>query len=134
MRPYQLRMKRYAQWLFGVASGANLAVAFCALAARPAVEQALELDPFEGTNLWFGAFAVAMIALFGVAYALIARAPERHRTLIALLAAGKALAFASALGLWLTEAIGPRLPLLLAGDGVFALLFLDYLRRSARAP
>lgn len=132
MRPYQLRMTRYAQWLFGVASGANLAVAFSALAARPAVERALALDPLEGTNLWFGAFAVAMIALFGVAYALIARSPERHRTLIALLAAGKALAFACALGLWLTGTIGPRLPMLLAGDAVFASLFAHYLYITAR--
>jgi hypothetical protein len=92
----------------------------------------LQLDPVYGANLWLVYFAGSMIGLFGVVYLLIAHDPRTYRPCIAILAAGKTLAFACALAVWLAGASSARLSLLLSADIVLAALFVDYLRRTAR--
>ena len=126
-------MTVYARWLFGIAAAPNILVALLLLFWRDAVGAVVDLAPIEGTNVWFVTFSGAMIGLFGVTYALIARAPEAYRPCIAIFAAGKVLAWACALSVWLGGHVGVQLPMLLSGDAAFAALFVDYLRRT-RAP
>ena len=125
-------MKAYAHALFGVAGAANLLVGAHVLWAWNTLAPLLQLDPVYGANLWFVYFAGSMICLFGVVYLLIAQDPRTYRQCIAIFAAAKTLAFACALAVWLAGASSARLSLLLIADLVFAALFADYLRRTAR--
>ena len=125
-------MEAYARVLFGVAGGVNLLVGASIVWAWNSLAPLLQLDPVSGPNLWLVYFAGSMIGLFGVVYLLIAHDPRTYRPCIAIFAAGKALAFACALAVWLAGASSGRLSLLLGGDIVFAALFIDYLRRTAR--
>ncbi len=70
------------------------------------------------------------IATFGYAYLRIAQDPRRYRPFIELGAIGKLLAVAAVAWPWLAGDIGWRLPLLVSADLVFALLFIDFLRRT----
>ncbi len=123
-------MKTYARWLFGFSTALNVAVGLAILFLRPLIAGALGLSPIAGTNLVLVNFAGAMIVLFGYGYLRIAMDPVYFRPLIHVQAIGKLLAFVCAAVPWLMGAIPARLPLLLLGDVVLALLFLDYLRRS----
>lgn len=125
-------MEAYARVLFGVAGAVNLLVGASVLLAWSSLAPLLQLDPVHGANLWLVYFSGSMIGLFGVVYLLIAHDPHTYRPCIAIFAAGKVLAFASALAVWLAGASSARLSLLLVGDLVFAALFVDYLRRTAR--
>jgi hypothetical protein len=126
-------MTVYARWLFGIAAASNISVALLLLLWRDALGAVLDLAPIEGTNVWFVTFSGAMIGLFGVTYVLIARDPKTYRPCIAIFAAGKALAWICSLAAWAGGHIGAQLPLIMSADAVFALLFVDYLRRT-RAP
>ena len=125
-------MEAYARALFGVAGAANLMVGASILWAWNSLAPHLQLAPVYGANLWLVYFAGSMIGLFGVVYLLIAHDPRTYRACIAIFAAAKSLAFASALAVWLADASSVRLSLLLSADLVFAALFIDYLRRTAR--
>jgi|RhiMethySRZTD1v2_1073278.scaffolds.fasta_scaffold279780_3 hypothetical protein len=125
-------MEAYARVLFGVAGAVNLLVGVSILLAWNTLAPFLQLDPVHGANLWLVYFAGSMIGLFGVVYLLIAHDPRTYRPCIAIFTAGKVLAFASAVAVWLADASSARLSLLLFGDIVFAALFIDYLRRTAR--
>lgn len=61
---------------------------------------------------------------------MIGRERERYRPLIALAAVGKLTAVALVVTPWLRGEIGPQLPALVMGDAVFAVLFVDFLRRT----
>src|SRR5262245_25598628 len=128
----RVAMEGYARVMFGVSAAANLLVSISILAEWNALAPLLQLDPVYGANLWLVYFAGSMTSLFGVAYLLIARDPRTYRPCIAIFAAGKVLAFACALAVWLAGASSARWSLLLSADIVFALLFIDYLRRTAR--
>jgi len=126
-------MRVYARVLFSVAAVANLLVGLSILAIWNTVAPLLlQLDPVHGANLWLVYFSGSMIGLFGVAYLLIARDPHTYRPCIAMFATAKTVAFACALAVWLAGASSVRLSLVLSADLVFALLFIDYLRRTAR--
>jgi hypothetical protein len=120
----------HAAWLFGVAAAANLAVGAALLFLRDWLTPLLDLAPISGTNIWFADLTGALVALFGVVYALIARDPVTYRPTIWIFAVGKVLAFACAAIPWLQGEISARLPMLIGGDLVFAALFVDYLRRT----
>lgn len=123
-------MRPYAGWLFGVASALNFLVAAGLLFLRPWIAPWLGLDPIVGTNLVLVNLAGTMIGLFGYGYLRVALDPVRFRPLIAHSAIGKLLAVAGAAWPWLAGAIPATIPLFLSPDIVFALLFLDYLRRT----
>lgn len=124
-------MSTYARWLFGVAAFTNLLVGLAVLLAPGLVAPRLGLASVTGPVLFLYDFAGALIALFGYAYVRIALAPERWRPAIHLFAIGKLLAVACAAAPWVLGQSSPRLAMILAPDIVFALLFLDYLRRTA---
>jgi hypothetical protein len=123
-------MRPYAGWLFGVAAIANVVVAAALLVARIQLSAFVPLDPISGTNTWFANLAGALIGLFGVVYGLIARDPRTYRPCIGILAVGKLLAVGCAVMPWIEGETSYRLALLLSPDVVFAVLFLDYLRRT----
>jgi hypothetical protein len=123
-------LRAYASWLFGIAAAANFAVAGIMVAFERWVAHAMHFDPVTGTNVTLFAFAAMMIALFGYCYLLIARDPVRNRPLIHVGAMGKLLAFTVSALPWAAGITGPRIPMLIFGDVIFAMLFLDFLRRT----
>jgi hypothetical protein len=125
-------MRSYARGLFGLAALANLAVAVAFLFAKSSVVALLGLEPITGTNQVFVNLAAVLIAAFGYGYARIAADPMGFRPLIHLGAAGKLAAVAVATIGALQNPHAVRLAILIGGDAVFAALFLDYLRRTAR--
>jgi hypothetical protein len=125
-------MRSYARGLFGLAAVANLAVACVFLFAKAPLVALLGLDPITGTNLVFVNLAAVLIAAFGYGYARIAADPVVFRPLIHLGAAGKLAAVAVAAIGALQNPHALRLAILIGGDAIFAALFLDYLRRTAR--
>jgi len=123
-------MKTYARWLFGAAAVANLGFAVVLVVGKVQLAALFGLDPIAGTNIVFANLAAALIAAFGYGYARIALDPIGFRPLIHLGAGGKLVAVAVA---WIAAARDPhavRLAALISGDAVFAVLFLDYLRRT----
>jgi hypothetical protein len=131
-------MNAYARYLFGVAAAANLLVAGAMSVGQGPFVAVLGLDLIVGTNVVLVDLAAVLIGAFGYGYARIALDPVRFRPLIAIGAWGKLAAVATVL---LGAIAGPhlwRLFALVSGDVVFALLFLDYLRRTppggARSP
>ena len=120
----------YARILFGIAAFANVAVALALLFLRPSFGPLIGLAPIAGTNLVFLYLTAFLIATFGYAYARIAQDPRRFRPFIELGAIGKLLAVAASTVPWLAGEIGWQIPFVLGGDLVFALLFIDFLRRT----
>ena len=126
-------MSAYARGLFGSAAAFNLVVGGGLLFARSWLASTLSLDPIQGTSLVLANLTGAMIVVFGLAYACVARDPVEYRPFVGLGALGKAMAVACAVVPWLMGAIPSTLPALMGADLVFAALFLDYLRRAPRA-
>jgi hypothetical protein len=123
-------MQAHARALFGTAAAANFGVALGLLFLRPQLGPLLGLDPAGGTNAIFLYLAAVMIGLFGYSYLRVAGDPRRFRPFIELGVIGKLLAVAAAGLPWLAGEVSWQLPLLISGDLVFVLLFLDYLRRT----
>lgn len=127
-------MKTYARWLFGTAAFFNLLVALDLLLLRHWFPSPLlPLDPIGGTNLVLANLAGVLIGSFGYAYARVAGDPVRYRPYIHLGAAGKLLAVGSTVWPWAIGAVSWKLPALVGLDLIYALLFLDYLRRTKAA-
>ena len=123
-------MRAYGRWLFAIASAANLFVAASISLGHRWFVALLGLDPVAGTNVVLVDLAAVLIAAFGYGYARIALDPVRFRPLIALGAWGKLAAVATVLVGALSIPHLWRLFALISGDVAFALLFLDYLRRT----
>jgi hypothetical protein len=126
-------MESYARRLFGVAACANFLFAFVLLFLRPVLARLLDLDPVAGTNRVFVYLTATLVGAFGYSYLRVAGDPRRFRPFIELGALGKLLAVTATTVPWLAGEIGWRLPFLIGGDLVFALLFIDYLRRTQPA-
>jgi len=125
-------MRTYARALFGIVAVLNLVVGLALVLVPARVVAFAGLGPVQGADITLVYFAGTMIALFGYGYARIAADPVGYRPLIHIGAAGKLLAIASAALPWALGLAGPRLVRVLAPDAVFAILFLDYLRRTAK--
>ena len=128
MRPAARRV--YARALFGTAAFFNVSTALAFLFLRHRLAPVVGLDPVAGTNLVFLYVAALLVATFGYAYLRVAQDPERFRAFVELGVIGKLLAVAAVGWLWTTGEIGGQFPLLVSADLVFALLFLDFLRRT----
>ena len=123
-------MQTYARWLFGTAAAFNILIGLLLVFLRPLLQARLGIEPAEGANLVFANLAGLLAALLGVIYALIAREPDRYRPIIVLAALGKLAAVALVVTPWLRGEVGPQLPALVMGDALYALLFLDFVRRT----
>ena len=122
----------YESALFVTAACFNLVVGLLVLCAYPLAARLLELtDP---PTVWLHLVA-ATVLIFGVAYWLVAKQPQRYRPFVGLGAAGK-LAFAAIIYYhWFAGDAPARLAMLVSVDVVFAVLFLRYLHSSrARTP
>ena len=126
-------MDTYARRLFGVAAFTNFLFAFVLLFLRPVLARLVALDPVAGTNRVFVYLTATLVGAFGYSYLRVAGDPRRFRSFIELGAIGKLLAVTAVTVPWLAGEIGWRLPSLIGGDLVFALLFIDYLRRTRPA-
>jgi hypothetical protein len=123
-------MTKYARWLFGIAALFNFAVGFPMLFLRPLFLGRLGFDAISGSNVVIANLTGMFIALFGWCYFLVALDPVKNRPFISVGAIGKLLAIVCAVVPWLSGTIQMKPPLLLAGDLILALLFLDYLWRT----
>jgi len=126
-------MPAYARGLFGVAAVLNFLVGLILLAAPATAMAFAGVGPVPANAVVLVWFAGIMIGVFGYCYARIALDPATYRPLVHIGAVGKLLAVGCALAVWALGLDGPRLARVLAPDAVFAILFLDYLRRTKRA-
>src|ERR1700729_756547 len=111
--------------LFVTAACFNWAVGLLILGGYPIAAHLLELA--GPPTVWVHLVA-AIVILFGVAYWLVAKQPQRYRPFVGLGAAGK-LAFAAIIYYhWFSGDAPTRLAMLVNVDVIFALLFLRYLR------
>lgn len=121
-----------ARWLFGVAAAFNFSVGLGLLFLRAWLAPILRLDQVEGANLVFVNIVGGLIVVFGYAYVLVARDPVRYRPYIPLGVLGKLVAVVAVLIPWFAGQVFWTLPMLASVDVVFAVLFLLFLRRTAR--
>jgi hypothetical protein len=124
-------MKSYAWWLFWIAGLFNIVVGSALLFARPRLIEMFGLDMIGGSNLVFANLTGMFVILFGCAYLRIAADPVTYRPYIHLGAAGKLLAVLCVVVPWWIDAVPDTVPALVSADFVFAMLFLDYLRRTS---
>lgn len=116
--------------LFRLAAAFNFAIALALVLLREALAPLLGLAPVAGTNLAFVYLTAGLVATLGYAYLRVAADPARNRAIVEVAVAGKLLAVVAVCWPWLAGEIDARLPLLVAVDLVFAVLFVEYLRRS----
>jgi hypothetical protein len=125
-------MRTYARWLFGTAAFFNFAVALYLLFVRHWYTSPLmPLAPTHGSNLVLANLAGALVGAFGYCYARVAGDPVKFRPYIHIGAIGKLLAVACGVVPALMGEVPPALPAAAVIDLVYAVLFFDYLRRTA---
>ena len=116
--------ERYERSLFVTAACFNWAVGLLILADFPLAARLIDLS--DPPTVWVHLVA-ATIVLFGAAYWLVAKQPERYRPFAGLGAAGK-LTFAAIIYYhWFAGDASARLAMLVSVDVIFAVLFLRYL-------
>ena len=119
--------------LFSIAAAFNFAVAAGLLFLQRELLPMLGLEAVEGANVVLLYVTAALVASYGYAYLCVARDAKKYRVYIPLSVAGKLGVVGVAYWPWLMGRLSWRLPALASADLVFALLFLDYLRRTSSA-
>jgi hypothetical protein len=122
------RLLRMALW---ATAAANLGVAGLITATDSALARFAGV-PLPAPHPAYGLLLAMFIALFGLAYAWLARQQAISRAFVAFAAIGKTSAFAVTFALWLSQLVTGRWALLLGGDLLFAILFAAWLFGSAR--
>ena len=120
----------YEHALFVTAACFNLVVGLLVLCGYPLAARLLELT--DSPTVWLHLVA-ATVVIFGVAYWLVAKQPQRYRPFVGLGAAGKLTFAAISYYHWFAGDASARMAMLVTIDVVFAVLFLQYLR-STRTP
>jgi len=113
--------------LFTVAGAANLLVAVALVVPGSPLWSMLGMAPPRETA-FLQLFAL-LVGVFGLAYLWIARDLSGKRALIQVAVAGKLSVVTTSVVQWVAGAVPGGVPLAFAGDVVFALLFLQILRR-----
>ncbi len=126
-------MDTYARKLFSISAAFNFAVAAGLLFLRGGLFPLLGLDPVAGADLALPYIAAALVASYGYAYACLAYDARKYRVYIPLGIIGKLMVFGAVCSLWRSGDVSWRLPGFVSADLVFALLFVDYLRRTRNA-
>ena len=120
----------YTRLLFWIAALFNFIVAAGLLTVSGQVSAQLGLGPATAGSVVLSNLSGALVGVFGYAYARVAMDPQRYRVYVELGVVGKLLLL-PAVGIpWALGYIGWELPALASGDLVFALLFIDWLRRT----
>lgn len=127
-------MKSYARWLFALAAAFNVFIGLSLIFLRPLLEPALDLEPLTGTGLMFSTLTGLLVCVMGCVYGLISVDPVRYRPFIVLGAIGKLLGSVCMVWPRLGAPMPETFPALVAGDLVYAVLFIHYLwlTRSGR--
>jgi hypothetical protein len=120
------------KWLFGVAAVFNLAVGASLLLARPMLTSLLRLEPATGTNLVTYYLTASFVSLFGYSYARVAFEPDRYKEYIPFGLIGKLLAVVAIIAIAGVVTLPPMVLALAGGDLVFSVLFIAFLRQTAR--
>lgn len=120
--------RRYATRVFAAAALLNVAVGLgLFVAPAPTLSMMGVAPPSSRVLLQLAAW---LILVFGIGYALTARDPDGNRDLMRLGAIGKMAVLPLMLAGWARGEVGPAGVASGGGDLVFALLFLDVLRRT----
>jgi hypothetical protein len=128
-----IAMDTYARKLFSISAAFNFAVAAALLFLSGTILPLLGLDPVAGANLTLPYVAAALIGSYGYAYACLAYDARKYRSYISLAIIGKLAVFAVVCSLWRGGDVSWRVPGFASADLIFALLFIDYLRRTRSA-
>ncbi len=120
----------YTRFMFGTAALFNFGAAALFLPGL-GLAAALSLQPQAGQGL-FDQVALLAIFIFGVGYWMVAGNPQAHRGIVKLGLAAKlgVIAIAWVHVLFVGDA-NVRLALLVSGDLLYSLLFIQHLRRTA---
>lgn len=124
-----LPLLRRALWL---SAAANVGVAALLLAPQSAAGSLAGL-PAATVPAIYSMLLALFVALFGGAYAVLARQAVPDRGVLSMAAIGKALAFVATFALWLAGEASGRWASLLVGDLLFAGLFFAWLRQPGSA-
>ena len=122
---------RYASRVFAAAGFFNIVVGTSMFLAPLLTTRLLGIAPPE--SFLFMDLASWLILVLGVGYCLTALNPERNRDLMLVGAVGKLMVLPLMLAAWRRGQVGLPGVAAGAGDLVFALLFLDVMRRT-KAP
>ena len=122
---------RYAQWVFAAAGVFNIAVG-AAVFLAPATALRLLGTPAPAPPL-FTDMTGWLVLVLGVGYCLTARNPARNRDLMLIGTIGKLLVLPLTLAAWRRGDVAFTAVGAGAGDLVFALLFVDVMRRMTQA-
>ena len=122
-------MRAHAKRLFIPATLFNWLVVLSILFLSDWLRPLLPLDVSIGTNLAFRDIGLALIAVFGLSYGLVAFQPQRFRPYIGLGIVAKSLVVMTVYGHWFAGHIDWQLPVVAFGDVVFVALFYNFLRR-----
>ena len=126
-------MIRYSRWLFGSAATFNIAIGSVLLFFASWLGSLLHIDASAGSAMVAVNLAGGFVALFGVAFALVAADPSTYRPYVLLGAVGKIMAVAIVAANCFFGAAPMSVLAIVSGDLVFAALFIDFLRRSGRS-
>ena len=124
-------MDKHARILFTAAAAFNFIAGTAFLVAMPQLAKLIGMYPLPSDPL-FAHFGAVLAISFGWGYWLIARDPVVNRPIIQVGIVGKSLVVLSVFFDWMSGNTNWPFALLVSGDVVFALLFLDYLRRRPR--
>jgi hypothetical protein len=123
-------MDSYGRKLFAIAAAFNFVVAATLMFLSGGLFPLLGLDPVAGANLTLPCVAAALVASYGYAYACVAYDARKYRVYIPLGVIGKLMVVAAVCALWRSGDVSWRIPGFASADLIFAILFLDYLRRT----
>jgi len=122
-------MDQHARLLFSTAAVFNFLAAMPFLIAAPQFARLIGMQPIP-TDALFTHMVAALVLAFGWGYWRISRDPVVNRPLIHLGVVGKSL-LVLVVGIdWLVGNTNWPFALIVSGDAVFVVLFVDYLRRS----
>ncbi len=120
-----MRYKSIIRISLAVAAPANISAAFLFAFPETTAESLIELP--AASHPLYTWICASLVALFGLAYAWMAWVGRVVRPLLLLAALGKLSASAVAIALGAIGALSPGASIVIAGDIVFALLWLHYL-------
>ena len=121
-------MNRHARILFTIEAAFNFLAAMPFLIAPKQFARLIGMQPAP-TDLAFPHLVAVLVLAFGWGYWRISRDPVANRPLIHLGIVGKSLVVLSIWLDWLAGNTNWPLALIVGGDAVFVVLFVDYLRR-----
>ena len=125
-------MDKHARLLFSIAAAFNFLAAMPFLVAPQQFARLIGMQPVP-TDLAFPHLVAVLVLAFGWGYWRISRDPVANRPLIHLGIVGKSLVVLSVWLDWLAGNTNWPLALIVGGDAVFVVLFVDYLRRHTVA-